>query len=576
MFFVKKYGFLLLFGLFWAKMGLAQNLLDKPVDFECKNLSVPAALDELAKQSGIGIAYSPDFFAKKEAEITLSFKQEKLNGVLEALLLGTETDYKEVGGQVVLFQKNKQTPTKYTISGYVLDAESGEHLIGASILELGRRVGTVTNEYGFYSLTLPGGPCILRYSYLGFLEETRNLNLSKPERIRIGLKPGGQLPQITVFSTNDTFSNGQLPSNLNPELPLNAAKNIPNLGGEADLGRLAMLLPGVSTGADGLGGLHVRGGDADHTQVFFDDVPVYYGTHALGMFTVFNPDVVLSARLWKGDVPARFGGRIGSVLDVRTKDGNVNFTETELNLGLLSSRVSVQTPLIKKKMSLLLTGRHSNFAPEMRYFSTKQKKEKGHSGNTIYRFFDINSKFNLEINRNNRFYASYYHGQDDLTDDENEASILAGNKPGKAERNLTYSWQNRFWAFRWNHIWNDRLFSNLTLTKSRFLYKNHYYFRQEVQPKPDSVLLLVYQELDYLSRVEDASEKLDFDFFPNPKNHLKFGAMSSKRDFVPGYGDRRESELLDTALLVFLLRPDTVGGRESATTCSQPGSTATG
>lgn len=567
-----KYGFLLIFGLLTANFVFAQNLLDRPVDFECTDLAVPAALDELAKQTGIGVAYSPDFFENnapykqgKLAEISLFFKNEPIRGVLEAMLYGTEVGFKEVGGQVVLFQKNKPPPPlNFTVSGYVTDAESGERLIGASILDLDRRIGAVTNEFGFFSLRVPVGAARLRFSYLGFKEENRELVLTKSVRIRVGLKPGADLPTITVFSNNDSFSVSQVPSNLNPELPLNVAKNLPNLGGEADLGRLAMLLPGVSTGADGLGGLHVRGGDADHTQVLFDDVPVYYGTHALGMFTVFNPDVVLSAKLWKGDVPARYGGRIGSVLDVRTKDGNLNHSETELNLSFLSSRLSLQTPIIKQKMSLLLTGRHSNFAPAMRFFSKKDKRSKGHSGETIYRFLDINAKLNYEITPNDRLYISFYQGEDYLTDDEEQESILAGNKPGLAVRDLTYSWENRFFSFRWNHIWGDRTFSNTTITKSRFRYKNHYFFQQEVEAKPDSTLLLVYQELDYLSQVEDVSGRFDVDFFPNPKHHFRFGAMVSQRDFVPGFGERREFELLDTALQVFLLRPDTVGGFEGA------------
>ncbi len=564
MFLIKNYGFLLVFGLLVAQVSVAQNLLDRPVNFECTDLTVPAALDELARQTGIGVAYSPGFFEKKQADVSLFFKDEKLSGVLEAMLYGTGTGFKVVGGQVVLFQKNRPIPTNFTISGYVMDAESGERLIGASIIDIDRRIGVITNEFGFFSLMVPVGRARLRFTYLGFSEEARELDMVKSQRIRVGLRPGGELPQITVFSRTDSFSVGQLPSNLNPELPLNAAQNLPNLGGEADLGRLAMLLPGVSTGADGLGGIHVRGGDADHTLVLFDDVPVYYGTHALGMFTVFNPDVVLSARLWKGEVPARFGGRVGSVLDVRTKDGNLNHPETELNMGLLSTRLSLQTPIIKQKMSVLLTGRHSNFAPAMRYFSKKKKREKGHTGETVYRFYDFNAKLNWEINPSNRFYVSYYQGQDDLTDDEKEEFVLSGNKPAQTIRELTYSWQNRFLAFRWNHLWGDRLFSNATLTKSRFRYKNHYYFRQEVQPAPDSSLLLVYQELEYLSSVEDVSGRFDLDFFPSPRHHWKFGAMVSQRDFVPGFGERREVELLDTALQVFLLRPDAVGGFEGA------------
>jgi prepilin-type processing-associated H-X9-DG protein len=526
-------------------------------------LSISVALAELSQKTGIGLAFSPDFFGKNPSKISLFFRNEKMSGVLEAILYDTNVDFRLVENQIVLFRKIIELPQNVVVSGILTDADSGERLIGASIIDLDRKIGVTTNEYGFFSLQFPTGQTRVRVAFLGFEVQNLNLNLTKSERVRIALKPSGELPEITVFSKNDTLQISQLPSNLDPELPLNASKTLPNLGGEADLGRLAMLLPGVTTGADGLGGLHVRGGDADHTQVLFDDVPVYYGTHALGMFTIFNPDVVRSARLWKGDLPARFGGRLGSVLDVRTKEGNLVHPETEVNLGLLAARFSVQTPIIKHKMGLLITGRHSVFGPQLKRVSKKEKGLKGRDGQTNYLFLDGNVKLNFEPSPRDRFYLSGYQGQDELADDESEETILAGMKPGKVVRELTYSWRNNFVSARWNHIWGERAFSNTTLTTSRFQYKNNFYFNATVDPKPDSTLILQYQTLNYTSQVADNSLRFDLDLFPKTDVHWKIGGSASIRGFVPGVGRREEYVVLDTALQVFLLRPDTLRDLET-------------
>ncbi len=569
--FLKNTGLAVVFflALFCSKKTAAQSsLLDRRVSFSCDVCTATDALTGLSRASGVNVVFSPDFFRGERPNQAFVFQQKKLGACLSEILIGKNLDFELIDNQVVIFKKTeKEAPQKWTVSGIIEDADSGERLVGASVFDPVSRRGSAANEYGFFSLALDAGERVLQFSYLGFAPERREIFLEKNVALTVRLRPDGKLPEIIVrpkTAEKDSLEAAFLPSAMSPDLPLAASKNLPNLGGEADLSRLAMLLPGAAAGADGLGGLHVRGGESEHTLVLFDDAPVYYGTHALGHFSIFNGDAVRSARLFKGEIPARFGGRLGSVLDVRTKEGNLQKTEIAASAGLLAGSFSIQQPLKKDRAAVLFTARESLFGPFLRHFSEKSKNEKRRTGSTDYRFFDVNAKAHFKIGKKNepargQFLVSFYAGQDSLRDLETTGA-LRGGLPDTSHRKLGYGWQNRFVSARWNHRWSERFFSNAVAAVSRFEYRNNSVFDEVLTFGPDSAQALFYQKLHYRTVVEDVSARWEGQFWPqNPAHRLRFGASAAWRKFVPGQGDRLDIFLLpEPDTLLILLRLDTL------------------
>ncbi len=391
---------------------------------------------------------------------------------------------------------------KHTVSGYVKDAADGEGLIGVSVYSRESGTGAVTNNYGFYSVTLPAGTYTFVISYVGYQKQNRAVTIAdKDVRLDLELAEEGRDLQELVVSTrreDDNVKNIEMSVN---KVDIKTIQRIPALLGEVDVIRSIQLLPGVSTVGEGATGFNVRGGSIDQNLVLLDEAPVYNSSHLFGFFSVFNPDAVKDVKLIKGGVPAMYGGRVSSILDVRLKEGNSKKTEINGGIGLIFSRLSYERPLFKGKGSFIIAGRRSYADVLAQPFLTGDLK-----GSQFY-FYDLTAKANLRINEKNTVFLSGYFGRDVFGAD------------------FGFNWGNATTSLRWNKVFNNKLFLNTTAFYSNYDYS----LDSDLRRKPDNTR-------DYFrtnAKIVNYSIKPDFTLFLN-KNTVTFGGQTLLYDFQPG------------------------------------------
>ncbi len=394
--------------------------------------------------------------------------------------------------------------TRYTLSGYIKDASTGEDLIGASvILANDPWRGTVTNLYGFYSITLPEGSYTIRVSYIGFDNQLQEVALSKDLRLNIELEPSSVLINEVVVSADRTDENVQSTSMGRTEISVEQIKTMPAIFGEVDILKTLQLLPGVQSAGEGNSGFYVRGGGGDQNLILLDEAVVYNTCHLFGFFSVFNSDAIKNTTLIKGGMPAQYGGRLSSVLDISMKDGNNQEWHGTGGIGIISSRLTLEGPLVKDKSSVMISGRRTYADLLARPFL----KGTDFEGNGYF-FYDLNAKVNYRFSDKDRIYASGYFGRD----------VFAFVSPDN-DFNARIPWGNRTATARWNHLFNDKLFSNLSL-----IY-NDYQF--EVGSTFEDFNFTLF------SGVRDYNAKFDIDYFPGENHSLKFGANYTFHRFSP-------------------------------------------
>lgn len=502
-------------------------MLDRPVRFSCRECLPADALVQLSRAENINIVFSDRFF-QRCPPVTIEAAQVPMRQVLDQISACARVSYRLVGEQIVFYRKT----ARFTLSGYILDADTGERLIGATIRVEGQRgIGAVSNEFGFYSLTLDEGRYTLYVSYIGYENQRLELTLQTDQTLTAQLKPRGALPEVVVSAPRSRILRGNGDNGRN--LPLSMLRNLPMPGGEADLTRLAGLQPGVQTGVDGLGGLHIRGGNADHNLILLDDVPVYNPSHALGLFSIFNPGAVSQARLWKGDFPARYGGRVASVLDVRTRDGNLREHQAAASIGLFASSLIVEGPIVQDKSSFLVAVRGTYFDPWMRLLRRQGDLLNFDTDQSRYRFFDANFKFNYAFTERDRLYFSYYRGGDFFKNQFEQRYIdPTGLITDKYE--LASDWGNEIAALRWNRVWGSRLFSNTTLRYSLFNYESRLQFKATRIDFSGRINTLDNYAQLYQTLIRDWSGKTDFTYFLHDQLTLRWGAAITLHNFKPG------------------------------------------
>ncbi len=384
-----------------------------------------------------------------------------------------------------------------TISGYVKDAESGETLIGATVTISELSTGTAANQYGFYSISLKPANYILEFRYMGYQTIQKTINLNKDIVINIELKPEEHKIDEVVITAERPEANVKKAEMSISKLEMKTIKRVPALMGEVDVLKVIQMLPGVQSTAEGTSGFSVRGGGNDQNLILLDEATVYNASHLMGFFSVFNNDAVRDVKLYKGDIPANYGGRLSSVLDVRMKEGNNKKFAATGGIGLISSRLTLEGPIGNEKTSFLLAGRRTYadlFFPLMSDSSLKKSK--------LY-FYDLNLKINHQINDRNRLYLSAYTGRDRFGQ-KGSSDAGFGNLTG---------------TLRWNHLITNKLFSNLSAVVARYDYS----------------LKMKQGGSNYVwnSNMLDYTLKLDFNYFPNPNNEIKFGIASTFHDFNP-------------------------------------------
>jgi len=518
----------------------AQSVLDQPVTLIARGILLEEALYQLADQEGIKLSFSNDILPSRRLDADI--REQSLAQALELLLRGTALRFEAVGPQVVIYLAPGYS---FTISGFLEDGRTGERLINASIQDLQGGKGAVSNEYGFYSITLPAGPVSLSFSYLGYRVETRSLLLQEDKPLDIELYPSLTLQPVEVVSERlPATGPGTIAAGSNFELSIQQVESLPALAGEPDIIRVVHLLPGVQTGTDGVGGLHIRGGDNGQNLIMIDGVPVYNISHAAGIFSVFNSSAVSSARLLKGAFPARYGGRLSSVLDIRTREGSNKAFGLRGDVGLLSGRLSLEGPVVKEKSSFFLSGRWSFIGWYLQPLTRSLKADQGEDGFVGYDFHDLNAKLNYSLSKKDRLYLSYYAGADHYSNMGSSADTLQAwdsSLPEPAffrfDRNYSdrISWGNSVASLRWNHLFSDKLFANLAAAYSSLDVRINYFAVDSLVALPN--LSTVDRLLDigrYSSNIRDAGLRLDFDFIPLPNHYIRFGANLTHHSFLPG------------------------------------------
>ena len=415
------------------------------------------------------------------------------------------------------------TAQKYTISGYISDAETGEKLLAANVFDQKSKSGTVTNNYGFYSLTLPADSVHLSFSYIGFQPQTVSLLLNQDRILDIDL--GASLSLEVVEIVRDKLERIEETSQMSRiEVPVEQIKKVPALLGEVDVLKTLQLLPGVQSGGEGQSGLYVRGGSPDQNLVLLDGVPVYNVSHLLGFFSVFNADAINNVTLTKGGIPARFGGRLSSVLEINMKEGNTEEFKGEGSLGIISSKLTLEGPIIKDKASFIVSGRRTYVDLIAKPLIRNQAREAGDEVDIKLHFYDLNAKVNYKINNKHRLYLSAYSGADVFGFDSRD-NIVNGNY---TELEGSTDWGNLIAAFRWNYQISNRLFANTTLTYSRFNFDFGSSIADVYEGNRD------FFSAKYFSGIYDWAGKVDLDFIPNPNHYIRFGGSATNHTYEPG------------------------------------------
>ena len=511
-------------------IGFAQSVLEQKVDFNASNLPLKQALFQLSKQINTGFTFSGNIIP--ERNITAAYKQATIATILEDILMETLVQYK-LRDEVIIFSKKKVTKF-YTISGYIKDTETGERLIGANIIETVTQKGIASNEYGFFSITLPRGVQQLNFSFLGYSAKSKRINLKKNTSLSIDLKPSLTLNEVVV--TSKGLANNVVPIFQNgTTVSITDMSQLAALGGETDLLRTLTLLPGVQSGTDGFGGLNIRGGSADQNLILLDGVPVYNATHLGGLFSIFNSSAIKRVQLHKGNFPARFGGRLSSILDVRTKEGNQKRIAGEASVGLIALNAAIEGPIVKDKSSFFFSARRSIFDLYLKPISEKLKEKKGDNGSTRPTFFDLNGKVNFYLGQKDQLFLSVYHGKDRFGD--TNRSIVDGLDFRTIGHEQNLDWGNTIGVLRWNHLFSDRLFANTTLNFSQFWFKSEELYEETILPTGQGETETIQDNLFYNlynSSIADKSAKIDFDFIPSTKHYLKFGVEFINHTFKPG------------------------------------------
>lgn len=414
-----------------------------------------------------------------------------------------------------------QAQTKqYTLSGYIADAGSGEKLINANIYETSQLRGAVSNLYGFYSLTLPAGSYEVVYSYVGFKSITKTINLQSDQTLNINLDYADAIDEVTVIGGAVTHK--QTDSQMSKEtITMDAIERLPAFMGEADVMKTLQLMPGVQSGSEASSGLYVRGGGPDQNLILLDGVPVYNASHLFGFFSVFNTDAVKNVSLYKGGFPARFGGRLSSVVDIRMKEGNEKEFHGGAQIGLISSRVFAEGPIKKDKTAFHFSARRTYIDLIARPFM----KEEETSG---YFFYDTNLKLNHKFSEKSRIYLSAYLGRDKAYNKYSD-DYTGSDGFNKNSYDSKLFWGNITTALRWNYIFNNKLFANTTLTYSDYRFNVSDKSQSYTNSQLDESLYYKYQ-----SGIEDWSAKIEFDWYPTPKHDVKFGSNFIYHTFKPG------------------------------------------
>ncbi len=492
-------------------------------------------------EAGAEISYRPDQLPPLAVRVPGGLRT--LDAWLSFLLRGTDLIHERTPAGYIIVPDYDLRNRTFRLYGTVTARESGELLIGAGIQAIPADdrqsvISGITNEYGFFSLPVRGGRQTLRLSYVGYSPVELDLTVRGDSLLNVGLRPNLSLPQVIVTAVPDSLA---IFTESGLRIGREDVAQLGGPGGEADPLRLARLLPGVTSGADGVGGLFIRGSEAGHNLILLDGVPVYNLSHAAGLLSIFSNQAIKRVDLYKDAIPARFGGRIGGVLDIHTRDGNQYNGEYTVGSSLLSTQVTAEGPLEEGKSSFLLTGRYFWAGDLLRKYSRRYKEDNGRTGETSYQVYDINLKLNDRVSERGRVFFSFYRGIDDYSNNslENDRVTLS-TEGGTAFRYSTprtreedVGWANSVAALRYNHIFSDRLFTNFRLSFSELATNAVYERSDSTHEEFSGIGRGTAFRGEYGSQIRQLGIAFDGEYSMDRMGQLDFGAALDVHRFTP-------------------------------------------
>jgi hypothetical protein len=524
----------------------AQTFLNKKITIPTAEGSTEKLLDVIGELAKVSFSYSNKICLKDT--IVLSSRSNTIAGFLNELFIDCPIDIKEKRNKLILLPHKVVQKNSFVISGYIKSAEDGEILIGASVYDSKKLLGTASNNFGYYSITLPKGDVFLNSSFVGYKIHKQRLQLTKDTVVNIHLLSQSLLEEVPVIGLlTPEGINSTRTGTIN--IPVKQIQKVPSFLGEVDVIKTLQLLPGINGGNEGLSGLYVRGGSVDQNLYLLDDIPIYNISHFFGFFSVFNADAINNVTVTKGGFPARYGSRLSSVIDIRLKDGNNQKLKGVVSLGMMSSKLALDGPLFKEKTTFNLSIRRSYFDLFALPLQSNQNTK------NAFFFYDANIKISHYFSDKSKLYFSVYGGRDKFYTKYNYTEIQNPANPTDINDKLTINdqnyagWGNTLLSLRWNKVFSDQLFSNVSLS-----YSNYGYF---VGYEEHDALFGDWNSFEqkYRSGIQDILFKADFDYYMNPKHYIRFGGSFINHKFNPGIDVIRKS--LNTEVLL----DSTIGGK---------------
>lgn len=504
------------------------------VTLNMQKASVREILDEIQKQTGVTFSYESSLLSGLQ-KTTFRADDEALTDCLTRLFANLPVVYKMTGNVVVLKRKPKQV----TVSGFVRDKRSAESLIGASVYEAHSRVGTASNNFGFFSLTLPPGDITIRSSYIGYTSHQHILNgLERDTVLAIELEPSASLEEVVITGqSNDKQS--VLSTQMGAlEINQQTIRSTPVMFGEADIIKTLQLTPGVSAGTEGTAGMYVRGGNVDENLFLIDGNPVYQINHIGGIFSAFNPEAISGMDFFKSGFPSRYGGRLSSVVDVHTKEGNMKEYHGSASIGLISGNLNFEGPIIKDRTSFNIGLRRTRLdvlsAPAVA-IANKITKKDGTRLRARYAFHDLNLKVNHIFNDRSRMYLSLYNGNDVLKGGSTDFPDQDSDNNYNYDSDVSLRWGNIMATAGWTYVFNNRLFGKVSGVFTRYHSRLRNTEHDVVGNEGDEDYSDSFRENETNTGITDFGLRTSFDYLPASAHHIRFGGDYLVHRFHPEY-----------------------------------------
>ena len=523
---------LLLFMLFKASLCAQNDPGKKLVDFSLYKKELIESLNQLSEQHKISIAYAKGDIPPKL--VSINVKKTSVHDILEYLLKDTGLIFENLEHNIVVYRKALHQKDFYTINGKVLDSESGEILPFADIYLEDLSTGTSSNEYGYFSLKVARGKVNLVCSYLNYGKYRQEFKIKTNIQMDIFLnREESNLIEEVLITANKKLKESI--DFFRPNLvDLDQMDQMVSLGGEDDIIRLMYTTPGVLSGSDGFGGMHVRGGNSGHNQVLLDGVPIYNAEHAIGLFSIFNSNVIQSTQMLKGDFPARYGGNLASVLDIRTRNGDKRKVRGMVDLGLFTLKAGVEGPIVKNKASFLISARRTYADIWLRSLRQFLNEREGSTGETNYFNYDLNAKLHFKLSDKSDLVLNMYRGRDKYDNDystENELNQQSGIVAKDFSQNLA-NWGNSLFSLKYTTSFNSVLFYKSTLSYNDFRMDN-FVMEWDGTSESDQLISINLSESLFVSEITDVALQNDLEYHHSPEQLWRFGIKNTLHLYNP-------------------------------------------